>query len=223
MCGHIKRVTDNPNVKKLMALIGMENTSLAGGNFYPGSSVDGIIIENKAGRQSINALWWFLLDENTGKPNYKYATFNARRLDGKLWKSAIKHHRCLIVATGIGESKGEKKEKKSFLMESDEAFFLGGLYRTYQFDNELIYTFSVITRAPHPRFSQYHDKAIPLFMPSKQDVLNQWLDPKENDGTNFDKMLNQPSITVDFKVTPVKSTKRLEAVGETEFLAKDVI
>lgn len=80
-----------------------------------------------------------------------------------MWAKPFQTHRCIIPVTAIGESFGEKKNKKTFLMEADKAFFLGGLYHQYDNNGNLMTTFSVITRNPHPRLSKYHDKATPFF------------------------------------------------------------
>lgn len=221
MCGHIRRHTDGPSLTILLNTIGMGDLILQDGDFYPGSRVDGVILNNEQGIQSIQGLWWFLLDESTGKPNYKYVTFNTRNLQSRLWKQAVQYHRCLIPLTGIGESIGEGRNKRSFLMEG-EAFFLGGLYRTYKINEQLIYTFSIITRDPQPGFSQYHDKAIPLFLPPDNGLLNQWLDPHITNIDLFREVLNKPKIPVDLTVTPVTSTKKLEPIGKPELLLKDI-
>lgn len=221
MCGHIQRMADHPMVKILLEVLNIQlDLPLRSGNFYPGGTLDGVIIDQQKKRRSIEAVWWFLLDEH-GKPDYRFATFNARHLDSKLWKSPIHHHRCAIIATGIGESKGEGKAKQSFLMQADEPFLLGGVYRAYRVGGELTFGVSVITRDPHPRFSQYHDKAVPLFLPADTEFIGRWLDPEVTDLSEFSEVLERPRIRVDLQVTPVQSTKKLIALGEAERLEKD--
>jgi putative SOS response-associated peptidase YedK len=220
MCGHFQRNTEHPTFRPLLKSIGLEQLSLTSGNFYPASLVDGIIFEKNAQRHSVQAVWWFLLDKDM-KPNYRYATFNARKLNSRLWARPLKHNRCIIPVTAIGESKGEKSEKQSFLLEGDEAFFLGGLYNQYEHDGNVITTFSVITRDPHTRFSRYHDKATPLFMPFDENIIDQWLNPRVQNADVFKLILDNPKITVDFSVTEINSTRKLAVIGETERLLKD--
>lgn len=222
MCGHIQRAAEHLSlIQTLMTAVGLNDMSVSAGDFYPGGIIDGMILEDTAGRQTRSAVWWFLLDTKTGKPNYRYATFNARNLNNRLWAQPFKTHRCLVPATGIGESKGTGNTKQSYLMQGKEAFFLGGLYRTYEIENRTIYTLSIITRDPHPRFSRYHDKATPLFLCAQSTWLDAWLDPDFTDTQAFSSLLLHPNIPVDFKVTPVNSTRKLNPTGDAEWLYRD--
>lgn len=220
MCGHFRRDIKAPSLKPLLETIGMGQLKLSGGDFYPAAQVDGIIFEKEGVRQSHQAIWWFLLNKDL-KPNYRYATFNARRLDSPMWARPLQTQRCIIPVTAIGESIGEKHQKKSYLMEADQAFFLGGLYNQYNNNGNLVTTFSVITRNPHPRFSKYHDKATPLFMPAEPDLIDQWLDSAVLDVSIFSDLLDISKIPVDFTVTQVNSTRKLQVVGDPEKLPRD--
>lgn len=220
MCGHFRR-HNNPAVNKILSSIGLDELILTNGDFYPASVVDGIIVQHNSRRQSLTAQWWFLLDKQTGKPNYKYATFNARNLDNRVWSGALRANRCVIPVTGIGESIGVGNNKRSYLLESEQAFFLGGLYNTYEIKGETVVTFAVITRDSHPRFSRYHDKATPLFMPGDVNIIEQWLDPSIQNTQVFNDLLGHPAIPVNFTVTPVQTTRKLIPVGEPESLLAD--
>lgn len=221
MCGHLLRVSDNPLVKVLLDQLGVQlDLSLKSGHFYPGSRIDGVLIADAHGTiHSHDAIWWFLLDES-GKPVHRYATFNARHLDGKLWKAPIRHHRCAVIATGFGESIQAGNEKHSYLLESNEPFLVGGVYREYKVQDYVVRGLSVITRDPHARLSKYHDKATPLFIPTDKAFVDKWLNPNI-DVSEFEALLATPTLRNDFRVTPVVSVKRLTPVGEVEQLLRD--
>ena len=95
------------------------------------------------------------------------------------------------------------------------------MYRHYQTQAGPITGFTIITRDPHPRLSKYHDKACPLFLLIDQAAIQEWLDPAIPTSPLIQDLLDHPRIPVDFTVTPVQSTKKLNPVGPVEFLAAD--
>lgn len=221
MCGHLQRKPERLSAEQLLETLRIYKDViplLNGGDFYPGSSVDILVADPEP--RAVRSIWWFLLGHD-GKPNYRFATFNARHLDSKLWREPIKTSRCVIPATGFGESIGEGKEKKSYLLDGDQPFLMGGLYRHYETDAGPRTGFAVITCNPHRRLSKYHDKACPLFLPFDAGVVEQWLDPSVPDAAIFHDLVDHPQLPVNFQVTPVKSTKKLVATGPVEMLTSD--
>lgn len=106
-------------------------------------------------------------------------------------------------------------------MQADEPLLLGGVYRAYKIGDDVRFGVSVITRDPHPRFSRYHNKAIPLFLPTDEEFVDEWLDPGVTDISRFGDVLEHPKIRNDFQVTEVQSTKKLSPLGKAEILTKD--
>mgnify|MGYP000507082542 CR=1 FL=1 len=230
MCGFVQRVTDSPAVIALLEQVGLgELTSTfkkeSGGklNFYPafGKNPDrkltNLIINPT---ETIDATWWF--DCKTDGESLavgERTTFNARNLDSPFWKGAIRHHRGIVVATAVGESNKVGKSNEHYLMESEGALLLGAVYRT--FDNGC-YSSAVITRPPHERFSQYHEKSIPCFLPPDKAVIDAWLNGGPDDPL-VDDVLNDPRIYQDLKVTNVETFKdgKAKAKAELEILHKD--
>ncbi|WP_341936857.1 hypothetical protein [Marinimicrobium sp. C2-29] len=81
---------------------------------------------------------------------------------------------------------------------------------------------AVITRPPHPRFSRYHDKSIPFFLPLDPEVIRTWLDPKIGaDDPVIKSLLDRPKIYSSLSVTRVKSFVRGEALDAPEELLPD--
>ena len=169
-----------------------------------------------------NAKWWFLIDAKTGKPNYQYATFNARNLQGRLWRDPIKSSRCLMIATAFAESIGTGKGKRTYLLESDSAFLLGGLYDRTRTPKGSVLSTAIITCPPHPRLRQYHEKSSPFFLPNNPQWIADWLAPDKPLTPAMWRLLQSPCLTSGFKVTQVKSTKRLEPTNVgTSWLEQD--
>ena len=138
-----------------------------------------------------------------------------------MWREPIKASRCVVFATAFGESIGEGKGKRSYLLEAESIFALGGMYRHYQTQAGPVTGFTVITRDPHSRLSKYHDKACPLFLPIDQAVIQEWLDPMIPTSPLIQDLLDHPRIPVDFRVTPVQSTRKLNPVGPVKILEAD--
>lgn len=218
MCGYVQRTAKIPKLVRILEGWGITEP-LPFGRFWPGTQISGVLIANSERVHAVDATWWFLLEDKDGtlKPNRKITCFNSRNLDGRLWKAPFKTSRCIIPATAIVET----KVNQSYLMEAPEGVLLGGLYRAWAIDDNLVYSCSVITCEPHSRFSQYHDKSIPLFLPSDPELLNTWLDPAFTDTAFFGGLIDQARIPTAFQVTPVKNSRKLDPQGPAEVLPKD--
>ncbi len=220
MCGFARRIQAAKIPKLERIRLGCGLPEFPDGQFWPGSLLTGLIIGEEGGQaKMIDATWWFLLEEKGSqlKPNRAITCFNARNLDGRLWKGPFKTSRCILPATSIVET----KEKQSFHMEAEEGLLLGGIFRTWQHGDELVHSCAIITCPPHPRFSEYHDKSIPLFLPDDPKLLAAWLDPSFHDSAYFTGMIEAPRLPVDLQVTPVRNSQHLEPQGEGKVLSKD--
>ena len=99
----------------------------------------------------------------------------------------------------------------SYLMEAPGALILGALYQRYDSHGQSIYSTAVITRDPHDRFSRYHTKAFPLFLPADPEFIRLWLDPAVKTHPDIDALLAEPKLFYDLRVTPVRTYKSGEA------------
>jgi len=153
-------------------------------------------------------IWWFDIDDN-GKFGDR-ASYNARNLHYPLWRDAVNRGRAVYLATAIGEKSSTGQQ---YRMVANEPFFLGGLMK--QVGND--YAGTIITRDPHERFSRYHHKAFPLFIPI--DRVQDWL--FSDDDQVIKDILDHPTLPVDFEVTPVKSYVSAQPVGPSEILSAD--
>ena len=228
MCGFIQRVTDSPAVIALIEQIGLkgltgtfEKEGQGELNFYPAfgknpkRTIDNLII---APDKTVDATWWFDCKADGSSLSVgDRTTFNARNLDSPFWKGAIRHHRALVVATAVGESNKVDGQNAHYLMESENALLIGAVVRA--FDNGL-YATAVITRPPHDRFSQYHSKSIPCFLPHDKNFVDTWLNGAPDDPIVWSELEN-PRIHQPLKVTKVKTFKGAEALGKPEMLEAD--
>ncbi|VUD63996.1 hypothetical protein TDB9533_03224 [Thalassocella blandensis] len=225
MCGYFGNLHESPVVVDLMNQIGIP-LPYPQSQSYPMRMTQGLVLceldEHGERQYSVSdCLWWFQLQMEDGqfKPNEKVTSFNARDLSKPLWKKAAKQRRGLVFATELGES----QQKSRYLMRSEEGFALGAVYKdwTHPQSGEVLRSMAIITRPPHPRFSQYHEKSLPLFIPLKADLIRDWLDPNIETNVAIEELLESPSITTPLKVTQVKTYKRGEPLSEEAVLEAD--
>lgn len=225
MCGFIQRVTDSPAVIALLEQVGLgvltetfQNEDQGVLNFYPAfgknpnRTINNLIISPE---KTVDATWWFDCEaDGDSLAVGERTTFNARNLESPFWKGASRHHLALVVATAVGESNKEGSTNAHYLMESENAMLIGAVYR--EFDNGL-YSTAVITRPPHERFSKYHSKSIPCFLPHDKDFIDAWLCGGAEDPI-VQSELESPKIHTPLNVTKVKTFKGAEALSEPETL-----
>ena len=170
----------------------------------PNKTIDIVMRENGVLKQ-VPATWWFdCFDSPQGLAIGKRTTFNARNLDSPFWKHSLQNQRALVFATSIGESKLVGKTKHQYLMQSEEVFALGALYRKHANN---AYSCAVITRDAHPKMEPYHDNAFPCFLPMEADFLDVWLDESIQHHPRIDFILENPSLYPTLEVQRVKTYK----------------
>lgn len=221
MCGRY-HVSSSPQVRKLLDQLGVSENPESRINIAPGA-LGQFVVQTQQGRSLVDGYWSLLIEPRTdGKPGFKpnpqYKTFNARsdRLQSSpLWKNKYRSKRAIVPADGFHEWVG----KQCFdLRLEDTAIAFGGLYEEWQAECETVYSFAIITLPPHPRVAHIHDKSLPLMLePEDFDV---WLDPAFTGVDVFADLL-KPVLRHRLLVTPVKSPKTLEAVGDVEVVNSD--
>ncbi len=218
MCGYFGNLHESPAVIDLLNQLGIP-LPFPIQRAYQRRNIEGFVTSDGVQFYNSPAIWWYLLKTLDGKfiPNEKVTSFNARDLSKPLWRNAIKSRRGFVVATEIGESNGKDK----FLMKSDEGFLLGCIYKDWENNKSNVRSFAVVTRSPHQRFSQYHDKSIPCFLPLDKTFLEEWLNPNIEDSEIIQSLLEDPKVFVDLEVTKVKSYKNAEPLSDSEILEKD--
>lgn len=220
MCGFIGNLHEAPGVIDLMEELGI-TLPLPFFQSYQRRIHPALITQDSSGYSLSNAIWWYALKRHgeIWVPNEKITSFNARNLDSKLWKPAIEQRRGVVFATEVGESKGRDR----YLMRTDRGLALGAVYQDWHSPgNDTIRSMAIITRPPHPRFSKYHDKSIPMFLPLDAKIIKIWLDPDNgSEHPQIQSLLSHPQIYTPLAVTPVKSFVRAEPLGETERLSAD--
>ena len=152
MCGRFQ-ILKNKKSRKLLEKLDVDEAEiLFSRDKAPGSRIS--IIQREKDRNIVTqAIWWLLIDPETGKPNYKYASFNSRsdKLDSPraIAYEPFRESRCIIPATAFIEGKGDKKTYHKIELEN-EAIAFGGLHREtiHKTTGEIIHSASIITLPP---------------------------------------------------------------------------
>ncbi|MFE8071802.1 SOS response-associated peptidase family protein [Marinobacteraceae bacterium S3BR75-40.1] len=224
MCGRFN-VIDDPLVHELMDILGVPLYPETRRNVAPGGKGQ-IVLEAGCGRILEDAYWSLMIEPKPEGPGYrpspKYSTFNARStnlMKSPLWRKRFVSQRAIVPVSGFHEWVGEKGHKQCYNIRGrEDALALAGLYEYWEFGDETVPAFTVITLPPHPRFSHIHPKSIPLML--RQADFDAWLDPDFHDTNAFQDLLHT-RISVPLVVEPVDSPNRLQPVGAEEVIAED--
>ncbi len=219
MCGRFQ-ILKNKKSRKLLDKLDVDEAEiLFSRDKAPGSRIS--IIHREKDRNIVTqAIWWLLIDPETGKPNYKYASFNSRsdKLDSPraIAYEPFRESRCIIPATAFIEGKGDKKTYHKIELEN-EAIAFGGLHREtiHKVTGEIIHSASIITLPPLPEWENIHPKSMPLMLPIQDaNLINQWLAPSFHQVEAFRDLL-VPALRVNQILTPIEKPSLWNEKGES--------
>jgi len=222
MCGRYNLV-DSPDVQLLMAVVDMPLYNLRySPDIAPGARIS--IIRYFEGEPVVSdATWWLMLDPATGKPNYKYSSFNSR-FDKLHTPRAIAYHpyrtsRCIIPASAFIEGLGDGRTYHKIELQG-QAIAFGGIYKEYvdKQTGEIIRGAGIVTLGPLAEWEGIHTKASPMMLPLDKDVLVRWMDPDVTDVAEFEPLL-QPRISVPQVVTPIGKVSQWNEIGKKRMLS----
>ena len=193
----------------------------------PGGQIS-IIQQDGAIRRIRDATWWLLLNQQTLKPDYKYASFNSRsdklHITRSLAYVPYRESRCIIPASGFVEGFGDKKTYHQIELQ-EEAIAFGGIFKSWTSPefNEPQYSASIITLPPHPKWQKIHTKAFPLMLPWKdKKMIDSWLDPHFMSVETFEPLL-APTVNVPQIITPIDRPARRSPLGLPYVIVEDEV
>jgi putative SOS response-associated peptidase YedK len=231
MCGRLN-ITDDPLINQLLLDLGVENHygSIPTQRFIRATDKVHIVLDDEGLRRMPAASWWLLQErtESGFKPS-RYTSFNSR--SDKLFtpQSAsyqpFRQSRCLVIATGFGETLDKGKQNKRYFdfWGANAPLIFAGLYKTWRHPNldGLFYSFSIITLPPHPKLIRYHDKASPMMLPNDIGWLNAWLDARNQQVELFIPLLT-PTLYQPLWVQEVDKPSTYQALNAATLIASDV-
>jgi len=115
-------------------------------------------------------VWW--KRDGRGLINVKYETLR----DKKTFHKDLAERRCLVLADGFYEWKGEKGHKTPYYirLKSGEPFAFAGLYEENKIEGKPAGTFAIITTEPNAFMQPIHNR-MPVIL--QKDVEAEWLNP----------------------------------------------
>ena len=225
MCGRFNLI-DSPEIQWLCKALGIsllprhENRDIA-----PGSSI-AIVHNVGGGHQVSDAIWWLLLNHETLKPDYKYASFNSR-YDKLLQKRSISYlpyreSRCIIPASAFIEGLGDKKTYHKIELQKSAIAF-GGLYKEYfkRETGEIVYSASIITLPPLvPQWNEIHPNSMPLMLDFEdQELIAKWLDPDFQEVEEFEDAL-VPGAHKDMVISKIGKPSKWNLISDSFIIRK---
>jgi len=225
VCGRFNLI-DSPEIQWLCKALGIsllprhENRDIA-----PGSSI--AIVHNVGGGQQVSdAIWWLLLNHETLKPDYKYASFNSR-YDKLLQKRSISYlpyreSRCIIPASAFIEGLGDKKTYHKIELQKSAIAF-GGLYKEYfkRETGEIVYSASIITLPPLvPQWNEIHPNSMPLMLDFEdEELVAKWLDPDFKEVEEFEDAL-VPGAHKDMVISKIGKPSKWNPISDSFIIRK---
>ena len=225
MCGRFN-VIDSPEIQWLCETLGISlYAKHASNDIAPGASI--AIVHEVGGQRLVSdAIWWLFLDQETLKPNYKYASFNSRsdKLSNKrsIAYKPYRESRCIIPASAFVEGLGDKKTYHKIELEKSAIAF-AGLYKEYlnRKTGEVIYSASIITLPPLlPQWNEIHPKSMPLMLDFEDEQLvEKWLDPAFQDISYFSELL-EPKTNKNMVVTKIDKPSKWNPIEDSFMIVK---
>lgn len=220
MCGRFNLI-DSPEIQWLCESLGISlHGRHSSRDIAPGSTI-AIVHELDGERRVSEAIWWLLLDHESLKPNYKYASFNSRsdKLNNKrgIAYKPFRESRCIIPASAFVEGLGDKKTYHMIELEKSAIAF-GGLYKEHlnQDTGEIVYSASIITLPPlTPQWDEIHPKSMPLMLDFENtELIAKWLDPDFTAVEEFEPLL-EPKVIKPMKVTRIGKPSKWDPLEES--------
>ena len=225
MCGRFNLI-DSPEIHWLCETLGIRILSdQLSHDIAPGNKI--AIVHVVEGERVVSvATWWLFLDQETLKPNYKYASFNSRS-DKLFMKRSISYipfreSRCIIPASAFVEGLGDKQTYHKVELEGSAIAF-GGLCKENidRETGEIVYSTSIITLPPLvPQWNDIHPKSMPLMLDFEDEALvEKWLDPEFKDIEEFEPLL-EPKVQKPMIVTKIDKPSKWNPIEDTFMILK---
>lgn len=174
MCGRYALATTAEEIIEHFKLM-REVKFQAGYNIAPGRKILNIVELDDGSLKPVNLHWglvpsWAKDTKNSGH------LINARAETVKekpSFRSAFKHRRCLIPATGFYEWERKNGKQPFYIHRQDQGLFaFAGLWEQWQHETETLYSCTIITTAASDLMQNIHDRMPVIMTP---DHYRKWL------------------------------------------------
>lgn len=166
------------------------------------------VVRERDGERAVVPMRWGLIPSWWSKPEPPQSTINARVEEAAtkpMWRSAVKHTRCLVPALGWYEWQAQPGKRKlpHFIHAPDRGLIhFAGLWSSWVRDGEdPVDSFAILTRDASASVEAIHNR-MPVILRSS--AFGEWLDPNPRDGTAAAALAHEAART-DFQAYPVSS------------------
>lgn len=176
-------------------------------NIAPTQQVAGILRSDPESKREFKWLRWGLIPHWAKDKSIGNKLINARAetvAQKPSFRSAFRHSRCLIIASGFYEWQRQEKGKQPFLIQQTDnlPFVFAGLWSTWQSpEDETINTCTIITTEANEIMQPIHQR-MPVIL--KSDDYEKWLDPTIQQPELLQSLL-QPYDSDKLKTYPVST------------------
>jgi putative SOS response-associated peptidase YedK len=159
-------------------------------NVAPTQPIPAIVNDGSGNR--IGQLRWGLIPSWADDPKKLPLMINARSetlASKRAFRLPFERKRCLIPADSFYEWEGKsgRKQPMRILLKDGGLFSMAGLYDTWESpDGTKVSTCTIITTAPNPLVSQFHDR-MPVILRPEDEAL--WLDRSIRDSRQLEPLL----------------------------------
>lgn len=176
MCGRYN-VIDNPELRELLDVLGIELVLPTRLNLAPTDSVP-VVIEVDGRRHCKDMRWW-LLPSWAKELSTKYSMFNARSENlrsSRAFARPFKRQRAVMPASSFIEWQKREGQKLPILIEAEgRALAFAAIFEQSRIDDQLVHSCAIITRPAADEFAPVHSRMPVMLEPAEFD---EWLDPK---------------------------------------------
>lgn len=163
---------------------------------------------------------WGLVPSWSKEPTTAYSTFNAKletAAEKPTYRSAFKHRRCLIPASGFYEwhKEDDHKQPYYFTLSSGDEMALAGLWEQWKSaDGGMLNTCTIVVGAPNSLVGKVHNRMATIV---PENFYEDWLNPDEN----TDYLIAM--LSVPFPADKMKMSKVSTAVNSVRNQGADLI
>lgn len=176
MCGRYNLAATPERVAEHFALARLPRFQLSY-NVAPARKILTVVALEDGSRKAVNLFWGLVPSWAKDSKNSSHL-INARAETVRQkpsFRSAFKHRRCLIPATGFYEwQKGQTGKQAFHIHRGDEGLFaFAGLWEQWQQENETLYSCTIITTVSNDLMLPIHDR-MPVIIAVEN--YQRWLD-----------------------------------------------
>jgi putative SOS response-associated peptidase YedK len=188
MCGRFVRHSSLSLIEKTFNIDSVEAEAASSYNIAPTQKVLAVI---RNGKRRLTNLHWGLVPFWAKDRSIGSRLINARAetvAEKPSFRNAFKKRRCLIVADGFYEWKGEKGNKQPYYLTlpSGGPFAFAGLWEIWQGDGADYHSCSIITTAATESVRNLHHRMPVILRPQSHDA---WLDTTNPDAEQLKQIL----------------------------------